>query len=459
MPKVLQNFLIGVGLDTENYDAGAKKVESSLGRMRSLVGLTGAAIAGAFAAAGAAAIAAGQRVDQFALVTEGLKTSPQYIYDYGRALAALGGNADDAVAAIKQIETAQSNFKIKGMLGPLEDVALTGADISALSQTTTGKDFLRTLAPMVQNMDKDRQRQVQDALGLSDSVMRSLRGGLKEFDASIARAHDLAGNFDQATEAARGFYKELAEFGTRMEGVGNTLAEKVLPGFTGLLQSMNGFLDGHKDGIARATDIAGNNPVATSLMTGGAVSTAAGVALRGIGLRAAGTSLMRLGYPGMIAGGGLLAYDAAKDWDWGSYWQQSKNSASGSWRSLTGQNDLSGLPDAPYGSAVPDVAPGSIVPRDMRLNDAGLRPLERTPIYSGGEVSHAEATQASPDVVMIKDQRDRAQAPAGIPPINVQNNLDMKVELDGRQLESKITDVIQRRERDTRDDITSTVDR
>src|SRR5690554_786006 len=111
MTKVLQNFLIGVGLDTEQYDKGAKNVESSLGRMRTLVGFTGAAITGAFAAAGGAAIAAAHRNDQFMLSVEGLRTAPEYIYAYGRALAAMGGDADNAVAAIKGIEKAQDDLR------------------------------------------------------------------------------------------------------------------------------------------------------------------------------------------------------------------------------------------------------------------------------------------------------------------------------------------------------------
>jgi hypothetical protein len=453
MAKVLQSFLIGVGLDTEDYDAGAKKVESSLGRMRSLVGLTGAAITGAFAAAGTAAVVAGRRVDQFGLATEGLKTSRQYIADYGRALAALGGNADDAIAAIKSIETAQSNFRIKGMLGPLEDVALTGADITQLSQTTTGKDFLRTLAPMVQGMNKDQQRQVQDALGLSDAVMRSLRGGLEAFDASIQRAHDLAGNLDQATEAARDFNEQLSEFETRMEGVGNTLAAKVLPGFTGILQSLGGFIDGHQDLISKAADVAGENPGATALLVGGGAAAGGGVMLRGIApgaMGAAGARIARLGTWGAVAGAGLIAGDLAVN---GMTDEQRKRMTEGGSLVPFGPEgapfyplgDPDRTPDAPLGSAVPDVPPGSIVPRD--------------PVYSGGEVSPAEAAATSPSVIMLRDQQNRLDVPAVTPRVSVDNHIDMTVQLDGRQMESKITDVIQRRERDTRDDITSSVDR
>lgn len=434
--KVLRNFLIGVGLDTEKYDKGAKKVEGSLGRMRTLVGFTGAAIAGAFAFAGTAAIGAGKRIDDFNLATEGLKTSRQYVYDYGRALVALGGNADDAVEAIKSIEKAQSDFTLKGQLGPLEDVALARGDINELSQAKDGKEFLRTLAPMVQNMNKDQQRMVQDALGLSDSVMRSLRGGLAEFDAAIARAHDLAGNLDSAVSASREFNRTLAELNTRFEGIGNTLAEKILPGFSGVLSSLGGFIDRNRDLVDKGAELLGSNPAATTLAAGGGAASATGVALRGIGLRGIGAGLTRLGTPGMIAGGGLMAYDAAKNWEWGDWWQQSADSARDSWRGITGQNDHSALPDAPFGPEVPTV-----------------------PVYAGGEVSNAEAAKASPDVILLQDQRQQAERPAAPQRVNVQNNLDVKLELDGRHFESKVTEVVERRERNTADDLISSVER
>ncbi|MGS1116025.1 hypothetical protein [Castellaniella sp. UC4442_H9] len=471
MAKVLQNFLIGVGLDTEVYDKGAKKVEFSLGRMRSLVGLTGAAIAGAFGAAGAAAVAAGQRVDQGALKFEKLKTARQYVVDYGRALAALGGNADDAYTAINSIEEAQANLKLKGQLGPLEDVALARGDIDALMKTGNGKDFLRTLAPMVQNMSKDQQRLVQDALHLPDAVMRSLRGGVDQLDFAIARAHELAGNFDSATESARDFNKELAEFDTRLERIGNTLAEKVLPGFTGILQSADGFLDRHKDTVDSVAQGAGEHPMATALMTGGGAASAAGVALRGIGLRGLGVGLSRLGYPGMIAGGGLLAYDAAKDWTWGDWWKQSTESATDSWRNWTGQNDQSALPDAPVGSAVPDVAPGSITPAEAlptnpnaygAVGGPGLRmrpeALPANPAMYG-YVTPAEGASVNPDVVMIRDQREQAGLQSMPPRVDVQNHLDVRMELDGRAFDKRVTEVVERREQTTQDDIMSSVNR
>ncbi len=427
MPSVLKNFLIGVGLDTGDYDKGAKRVESSLGRMRSVVGITGAAIAGAFAAVGTAAIGAGQRVDRLSLEFEKFRTPPRYIYDYGNAIRALGGSADEAAAAINVAESSLASFRQTGQLPGLDDLAMAGVDVNALTQADTGQDFLRELARQMPNLTKEQQLRVQETLGLSNAVMRSLRGGVGELDRAVARAHDLAGNFESATEAARDFNKELAEFNTRMEGIGNTLAEKVLPSFTGILKSVDGFLDKHQDAISGAIGAAADNPGATAAAAsvGALALPFAWQAAKAVGLRA-------IPYAGLAYG----AYEGLKDEPVQDWWDQSVDSARDSWRGLTGQNDLSSLPDAPYGPEVPVV-----------------------PVYSGGEVSNAEAASASPNVVMIRDQRRQADRAAAPQRVDVQNHLDVKMELDGRAFDKRVTEVVERRERNTADDLISSVSR
>lgn len=480
MAKVLESFLIGVGLDTEDYDKGAKKVDASLGRMRSLVGFTGAAIVGAFSAAGAAAIAAGQRIDDLRLATEGLKTSPSWVYAYGEALEALNGDAENALAAIKAIESAQADFSLKGMLGPLEDVALTGADISALTQTTSGAEFLRTLAPMVQNMTKEQQNLTQRTLGLTDDVMQSLRGGVDALDAQVARASNLLGSgFEGATEAARAFNKELAEFGTRTQGISDTLAGKLLPGFTGILESVNGFIDNNRSAIEGAADLAAKSPTGAALATAGGLSSFVGAAAKGVGLRGLGAGLSRLGGYGLALGAPLMAWDARpEDIENLTGWKPSSY--------IFDNTPLDAARDAynwaadklGFGeSSEPEypVEPEPLVSDWLPLNQVnyadGYQPPQITEsptsgfvrpyedIYGGGEVSNQEVAQVSRDIAVHVAQQAQPAAPVITPRIRVDNHLEANLTLDGRALEAKMTDVIERRERMTQDDIISSVNR
>ncbi len=445
MAKVLRNFLIGIGLDTSNYDEGAKRVEGSLGRMRTLVGFTGSAIAGAFTLAGAAAVNAGGRVDQFNLSVEKLNTSPDFIYAYGRALESMGGDAEDAVAAINSAENALAQLRLKGEFGSFQEAAFAGVDTHALMQAQTGEDFIRALAEVVPQMDKDQQRLIQDAWGLSDGVMRSLRAGSVELDAAVSRASSLYGEFGRATEAARDYNRALSEINTRFEGIGETLAVKILPGFTRVIDAAGGIIDRNRDIIEKGAEYLGENPVATSLAAGGGATAGVGVALRGLmpgGIGAAGARLARFGTWGAAAGAGLMAGDIA----------------------LNGLSDEQRQRLDEEGPLVRFAPEGRRDPSDFLLDYMDRKKSEEPsessePVYSGGEVSHSEALNASPEVIMLRDQREKADKPVAPQRVNVQNQLDVRMEIDGRALDSRVVEVVERREREAAEDIISAVDR
>lgn len=520
MAKVLQNFLIGVGLETENYDKGAKNVENSLSRMRTLVGFTGAAITGAFAFAGTAAIGAGNRIHDFLLKTEGLKTSPEYVYAYGRALATLGGNAEEAISAIKSIEDAQRNLTLKGSLGPLEDVALAKGDINVLMQARDGKEFLRLLAGMVSSMNKDQQGLVQNTLGFSDAVMRSLRGGVDQFDAGIARASDLYGEFGKATEAAKEYRRALEEINTRFEGIGETLAEKMLPSFASILDSFGGFIDRNKDTIGNVMDVVADNTVGATLIAGGAGAAITGAGLKAVGMSTLGSTLTKLGPYGMIAGAGAMAWDAKPEdiekltgYKPSSYIFDNTplDAAQDAWKYLSEKwsgktkEDQSiehqPIPQSPLimsGDEVYQINP-YYLNNSARRSQEGYSPVPQSPImlpnqpeqkgvelivlpnpypvesdkqdkpeqqpyspqvpvYEGFQIDNNEAASiTNSDVALIKEWIKNSETPQSTQKVSVNNNLEVRMELDGRAFDSRVTEVIERRERDAMYDISSTV--
>lgn len=274
MANTIKNFLVGVGLDASKFDEGERDVTSGLGRIQAVAGFAGAAMIGAFASASSAAIAAGNRIDEFNLSTEKLSSSPKFIYDYGNALQSLGGDADEAIAAVTSVETALDNLKLKGDAGVFNDAAFAGVDTSMLTQARDGEEFLRMLANMVPELNKDQQRLLQNSFGFSDATMRSLRQGQQEFDALIDHVSGLTGNIQDSTEAAREFNQQLDFFQLRLEGLSNTMAEKLLPAFADTLSEINGFIDNNKSAIDKTLELAFSSPFGGSLATGGIVGSA-----------------------------------------------------------------------------------------------------------------------------------------------------------------------------------------
>ncbi|MBR8654193.1 hypothetical protein KDH83_12905 [Achromobacter sp. Marseille-Q0513] len=485
MAKVLQNFLIGVGLDTEKYDKGAKDVESSLGRMRSLVGFTGAAIVGAFGAAGVAAINAGKRVDDSLLKYEKFKTAPAWINSYGNAIASLGGNADEAMAAIATMEAAIAarQYSQDGIMPGEIDLQRAGVDTLALRQTQTGSEMLRELSRQLPSLNKEQQLRVQQTLGFSDAVMRSLRDGVGGLDSAVARAGELYGEFGKATEAAREYNRVLAELNTQFQGIGETLADKMLPSFTGILKSTSDFISSSREAIGSAGDVAAKSPVGSALVTGSAGAAVVGGGLRAVGMSTLGKGLTRLSPYGLAIGSGMLAWDAKPEDIEGltgykppSYIFENTpmDAARDGWEYLKGRDwwpwsERERRPDDQASTAKGNSPLSQLNSRDPEASafSATRKPLplgqwnihDPDPVYAGGEVSNAEAASASPDVVMVRDQRQLAESRTAPQRVNVQNNLEVRMELDGRALDTKITEVVDRREQDAKGNVLSAVGR
>ena len=254
MAQTIKRFLIGLGFDTKEFDQGQQNVTTGLSSMRGGVLAVSAAMVGAFGAAAASVISTANRVDQLALRTSNLKTSTQFVYDYGNALRTLGGDASEAESAVKSIEEALNNLRVRGELGPLQDLALAGIDISRLQAAPDAQEFLRTLADQMPRLSIEQRAVARDALGLSDAALKSLTMGVDEFDAAIKRAGDITGDIDGLIDNSRRLNEASSELALTVEGIQNELAERFLPALAGASQSLADFLYENKSEVVEVID-------------------------------------------------------------------------------------------------------------------------------------------------------------------------------------------------------------
>lgn len=373
--NTIKNFLVGVGLDTKDFDKGSEKVDKGLDSFRTKAGFAGAAMVSAMVGAGLAAVNAGSRIDKLNLSTSGMDASTKFVHDYGGALTRLGGEASEAEQALKRVETALTNFRVKGDFGDFQNIALAGIDTTALTQAKDSEEFIKILAELTPELNKDQQRILQESFGFSDAVMQSLRGGRQELDKSIAEVSRLTGNFEDAADAARKYVDNMAQLQLRIEGVSNALAVKLLPGINGIFESVNNFIDENKNSIVAKT---------ANL----------------VGMETPARMLYRM-YQGED--------DPFKSWSFlGNAWDDTKSSVGG-WL------------------GVDDMRQGAVDSNDVKTI---------TPDFTFRDTSTGEVTKYTPP--------------------EIKNNLDITLELDGRALESKVTNVIERREQATIDDMQST---
>ncbi|WP_348250763.1 hypothetical protein, partial [Salmonella enterica] len=86
-----KSFLIGIGWDTKALEEGDKKINASLGSIKSGALGVSAALVGAFGFAASAVVGVSDRVDKLAMSTQNLRTSMNTVYSFGSAVKLMGG--------------------------------------------------------------------------------------------------------------------------------------------------------------------------------------------------------------------------------------------------------------------------------------------------------------------------------------------------------------------------------
>lgn len=425
MARTITNFLVGIGYDTTELQRGERDITTSMEGIKSLATVTGAALGAAFIGIGKISINTANKVNELRLQTNTLYSSTGYVNDYGNALKLLGGNASDAVGELSRVETALSNLRNKGDASTFTELAYYGVDTQNLTQAESGGDFMQRLATQFPQLNRQQQAGVAQTLGLSPATVELLRKGSDGYRDIMNHAHDVAGLSNDLIKSAQEYNSALAETQLKWDGIKNTIAEAVLPSITQVVTKSNEFVERVVTPLAKSNpDLVQNVTGGVATATGGAVLSTAGAAAGAIGIPGAG--LLRAGgNAGLLIGAGQIADSAIaqplqKRYPW-----------------LTDNPVVHGIEYAQ--DALSSDKPLFDVPKWARET------------FMGSDASNAAAEATGKAVAQaVRDNPIKVQS-------TVQNNLT--VELDGRALDSKITEVQQRNNQMTVDDMQSTTAR
>lgn len=480
--KVLKSFLIGIGYDTKALEAGDKKINASLNGIKSGALGISAALVGAFGTAAASIVGVANNVDKLAMSTQNLRTSQAAVYNYGNAIKLMGGDAADAVETLKRFEEIQNNLRLKGDAGPINDLAMAGIDVSSLYATNTGEEFMRSLASMIPNLDEGQRAVVQDSLGLSDAVFRSLAGGVDALDASMKKASDLTGSVDQLTDNARKLAENSSEFGLIIEGIKNELADKFLPSLIGAGDAVNNFLKEYRPQISKAIDYSAENPEATAALGASAATAVVGATAAKLGLSTVGGALSKTGTAGVALTGSAIGANVVNRTldEYVPGYSAASRKFDEILKGMTGLERIKGPMELMFGGN-PGVSSSSNVQQgdDHQVpqayshpqsdEDSGYTSLPLPPEEPGRHVDDVLGGRTAADIMppasestAEDDRQANAEAFAGAlskTPIKVQNQLGITVQLDGQALETKITQVNERQNYETLGDLRTTTER
>lgn len=482
MANIISSFLVSIGFDTSELQRGEREISRSMDGVKSLVATTGAALGAAFIGVGKTAMDTANRVNELRLNTNLLYTSTQYVSDYGNALRSMGGDASDAVGEISRIETALSNLRQKGDASAFTELSYFGVDTKPLMAAESGGQFIDELSKQFPKLSNQQQSGVASTLGLSPAAIELLRKGNDGYRDIMSHVHDIAGVSDELLEKSAAYNKALAEAGTRWEGIANTISEAVLPGMTDIVNKGADILtDVVKPMVER-------DPVTTgaglSMLGAGVAGSVAAPLLGAAGLGGIGALAGAVAPPVAIAGAGTLAYNMNQQdvknltgqelpawlFEKHTVFDESEGDAAGgllhkgSFLDKAWNMDQKGLEDLtgwkapewlfkPIGGGDNEASPRSA--SDSLNQDYDVQKM--TYMNSGSYAPEAmgntySAAEATGNAVAEKLYKVPLKA-------TVNNNVDLTVELDGRVLDSKITEVQQRNNQMTVDDMQSTTAR
>lgn len=260
MARSIANFLVGIGLDTTDWDKGARKVDTNLDSFRSKAGIAGGAIAAAFAAASLAAIKAGTDADKFVRKMSNLDTSAKYVYSLTSAFERLGGGADDAFNAISRAEEVLRQLR-SGDASSIEGATKASQlNLQSLMGASNGEEFISRLSdimaqPGVQNWQKVA---LQEAFSISNEARKGMEQGSAHLRALVEDASKYVENLERAAQAGREYSATLAKINDQMGFLGRELATTILPRFTDILNTFSGFIDKNLDKVKPTAKVIGD---------------------------------------------------------------------------------------------------------------------------------------------------------------------------------------------------------
>ena len=510
MANVITSFLIGLGYDLSDLRRGEREAGSSVERVKSASVLAGAAITSAFVGVGKTAIDTANRVNELRLNTNLLYTSTQYVNDYGNAIRSLGGNAGDAVSEISRVETALSNLRNKGDASTFTDLSYYGVDVQGLMKAESGGQFMEELSRQFPGLDRQQQAGVANTLGLSPASVELLRKGSDGYREMLNHVHEVAGLSDDLIEKSKQYNIAIGEAQTSWQGIANTITTAVLPGMTDVVNKGNDILKN----VIRP--MAERDPVATgaglSMLGAGATATVAGPLLGAAGFGGAGAAVGALGLPVAALGLGTLGWNMNQQdvknltgyelpsylWD-KQVFDESKGDAAGgllhkgSWLDDVTTKTDKGIFDTSEGDMLGGLWHSdnalsrwwktvNTTPPMLNKNDGyykrtfGNRTRDSKPEWNAADAldqdyeaqkrTYINTDTYAPETGMSDYNSASAVGEAvaeklySVPlKATVNNNVDLRVELDGRALDSKITEVQQRNNQMTVDDMQSTTAR
>lgn len=324
MANVISSFLVGVGLDTTEFDKGANDVESGISNITKSA-LQLAALAGGAFGASQLTFGFAQANDQLGKFADTFSVIPNDVAALGRALQHEGGSLESFMSQLEGIERLRaSNPQQIGAL--FASAGIEGIDPSVILNAESATEAYKALGDIFADLSGQERLRAADVFGLDEASIRLLSKGTTQVNALADAQKKMRPVTEQMTKESARFNDEVQDLFTNIGGVADKISIALLPVISDSVGGMNDWIDVNREFIGSGindildpmseyiTEIAiAGGLLASGGLLGGLASMSKFVPLIGGGLATAAAAAGTIAAVGAAAAGGVAVGTVISD--------------------------------------------------------------------------------------------------------------------------------------------------
>lgn len=241
MNEILDEFKIILKIDDKPLNDGLRKSQSKLKDFAKVAARALSALYGAKALKDSI-----QAFNDLSLkvgkANQMLGVSTTFVSGLGGALKRFGGGTDSAVGSLSSLSNALNEAKWGS--GALLDVSKKyGISFQKSNGTLMDStELLRSLAIQFKRLDKGSQVDIGRILGLDDSTIMLLQGGVKNFDRLIKKQKEFGLVFQKDVKISNAFNESVLDLRDAFSGLMKDFNRLILPLLTKIFSYMSRFI-------------------------------------------------------------------------------------------------------------------------------------------------------------------------------------------------------------------------
>lgn len=248
MATTIANFLVGLGLDSTEFNKGQRDVTSGLDSLRSKALQLGALAGGAF---GVKALTLGfaEAKDNIGKFSEVFAVLPDDIQAMGNALAQEGGSLESFMGQIESLQRLRASTPQQ--IGALfAESGIRGIDPSVILNAKSATEAYKNLADVFERLDPKQRLAAANVFGLDEASIRLLSNGRDELEAMIERQRQIRPLTEEMTESAAEFKRQWKDLKNNVGALADEISLTLVPIMTGLVASGNEFSQLIREGVS-----------------------------------------------------------------------------------------------------------------------------------------------------------------------------------------------------------------